>query len=125
MPFDPLEPLNGMIIIAVIHIPFMREVLLQMRVSSQLYSLLTPARRARFPDAPARPAWLVLASGRFHLAFWAYVKRSDPEDTSLQAALKRALRRSMKRKVIVAVLGFLVACALVAAGWRPYSTQAS
>lgn len=111
-----------MLIIVLTHIPFMREVYFQMRVSSQLYGLLTPARRSQFPDAPVEPTWLVLASARFHLSFWSYIKRQDPDDTSLQAGLKRALRRSMKRKVIVAVLGFLVACALLFAGWRPYPT---
>ena len=120
MGFDPLEPATGMLIIAVAHVPFLREVYLQLRLSSQLYGLVTPARRSQFPDAPAQPTWLVLASARFHLAFWSYVKREEREDTPLQAGLKRALLRSMKRKVVVAVLGFLVAGALLAAGWRPY-----
>src|SRR5688572_24770583 len=110
MALDPLEPATGMLIIAVAHLPFLREVQLQLRLSSQLYALLTPARRAQFHDPPVHARRLMLASARFHLAFWAYIKREEPADTPPQVALKLALRRSMKRKVIVAVLGLLVAC---------------
>lgn len=122
---DPLEPLTGMLIIGAVHLPFVREVYLQLRLSSRLFVQLSPARRAAFPDAPTRPALLFLGSSRFHLAFWAYVKRRDPMDSSSEVALKVALRRSMRRKVIVAVFGFVVACALVATGWRPYALAAS
>ena len=124
MTLDPLEPLTGMLIIVAAHLPFMREVHLQLRLSSRLYEQLPAARRAAFPDAPKSSARLVLGSARFHVAFWAYVKRKDPMDTSAQVGLKLALRRSMKRKIIVAVLGFIVACVLVAAGWRPYAADA-
>ncbi|MEY2930902.1 MAG: hypothetical protein RL033_1651 [Pseudomonadota bacterium] len=125
MALDPLEPVTGMLIITAVHVPFLREVVLQLRTASQLYEQLSPARRAAFPDAPTRPALVFLGSARFQLAFWAYVKREDPLDSALQAGFKRVLRRSMRRKVIVAVLAFLVACALVAAGWRPYPQELS
>jgi hypothetical protein len=123
MAFDPLEPVTGLLIITAAHVPFLREVVLQLRIASQLYEQLSPAARAAFPDAPTRPALVFLGSARFQLAFWAYVKREEPLDSALQAGFKRALRRSMRRKVIVAVLAFLVACALVAAGWRPYPQE--
>lgn len=125
MAFDPLEPVTGMLIITAAHIPFMREVYYQIRISSLLYEQLPPARRAAFPDAPARPALVFMGSARFHIAFWSYVKSEDALDSSLQAGLKRALRRSMKRKIVVAVLAFLVACVLVAAGWRPYPQESA
>jgi hypothetical protein len=121
MPWDVRQPLPGALLIGVLHVPFVWEVALQLQLAARLYSRLSPAVRAGFPDAPATPARLFLGSARFQRAFWRYVA-ANGDDALEVRQLKLALRRSMRRKLIVATLGFAVAVGLVIAGWRPYPT---
>lgn len=116
------RPLPGALLIGLVHVPFAWEVALQLRLAARLYALLSPEVRESFPDAPEGPGWLFLGSARFQRAFWRYVTSSDAADGAEIARLKLALRRSMRRKIVVAVLGFVVAIGLVMAGWRPYPT---
>lgn len=102
----------------------MWEVALQLRLAARLYARLPSALRQSFPDAPTAPGRLFLGSARFQRAFWRYVTDTDAAvdaDGAELAQLKRALRRSMRRKIVVAALGFSVVIGLVVAGWRPYS----
>lgn len=120
MSWDIRQPLPGALAIALAHAPFIWEVGLQLRLAARLYARLSLAQRQSFPDAPAMPARLFLGSARFQRAFWHYIERADDSDGVENAQLKLALRRSMRRKLVAATLGFSVAVGLVAAGWRPY-----
>lgn len=115
-----LQPLPGALLIAFVHVPFVWEVALQLRLAARLYRLLPPERRQSFPDAPSKPARLFLGSARFQRAFWSYVTEQDANDGAETERLKQALRRSMRRKIVMATLAFLVAVGLVVMGWRPY-----
>lgn len=106
--------------IGLAHAPFVWEVALQLRLAARLYAALSPELRRSFPDAPATPARLLLGSASFQRAYWRYICSTDGADGVEIARLKLALRRSMRRKILVATLGFCLVLALVGAGWRPY-----
>lgn len=108
------------IAVALAHAPFVREVVLQLRIQPRLYGAIAPEVRAGFPASPRDGRLIFVASPRFIAAFrrwlWAEVAGEDAE----VAALKRAMRASMRREKIAAIAAFAFAALMWVRGWRPW-----
>lgn len=113
------DPLLGSIIIAAAHVPFAREVLLQLRLQAKLFPFV-PRHIAELTGAPSRGSRIIFAPPDVQKALYRYVWQDEPGEQPEARAIKRRLRRSWRRKVVFAVAGLAVALVLLYRGWRPW-----
>lgn len=100
--------------------PWVVEMLLQVRLLARYLQALPPKSRAALPPHPRRP-WLGFLGGtRFHLAVWRSFRRDRPDDPAPVAALKARMRASLRRELVWAVSGVSTVSVLLAKGWRPF-----
>jgi hypothetical protein len=92
--------------LALLHVAYAREVLLQDRTQSRLYASMPAAARSRLPDRPSTPRAVGFGSVAFLQAFLRYVLTDTPEDPVEVTALKTTLRASSRRERWFASLSF-------------------
>ena len=117
MPVD--FQLAGSLIATATAVPYVAEVLGQLRLLARFMSFLPIDARARLPLHPRHPWLAVFSSARFFLALFRYALRNDLHDPSALVALKRKMRASILREAVFGI-GFAVALVLLwRGGWRP------
>lgn len=109
----------GTLILFVAFLPWVVEVVLQLRLQARFLAALSEAKRAALPPHPRRPWLAFLGSPRFAWAIWRAFRRDHPDDPDAVLALKRRMRSSLRRELIwgPGFVGVLVV--LVVTGWRP------
>jgi hypothetical protein len=113
--------LLGLLIVGVAFLPWVVEVLWQVRLQARFLEALPPTARGALPRHPRRPILAFLGGLRFDLAMWRTFRRDQPDDAPAVAALKQRMRASVWRELAWAVAGLGVLLALVHGGWRPWS----
>jgi hypothetical protein len=101
-----------------LHAAYAREVLLQVRVQSQLYATLPARVRWSFPDHPVSPRTVVFGSLDFFHAFGHYIFTDTADDSTEVAALKTELRASGRRERWFASLAVSALLAFGIVFWR-------
>jgi hypothetical protein len=110
--------LVGTVIASLAFLPWMAEVVFQVRLQARFLDLLPEAARAALPRHPRRPALAFLGSPRFALAVWRSFRHDEPGDPEPLLALKAHMRASLRRELVWALAGFGALAALLRAGWR-------
>lgn len=113
------RPFLGLLLLGVAFLPYMIEVMLQVRLQARFLAALSEQARSSLPPHPRNPWLAFLGSLRFQLALWRYVRRHDPDDSVSIATLKRRMRLSLRRELVWAIGALVVLAAFVVAGWRP------
>jgi hypothetical protein len=109
----------GTLILLLAFLPWVVEVVLQLRLQARFLGALPESKRASLPPHPRRPWLAFFGSPRFAWAIWRAFRRDQPDDGDAVLALKRLMRASFRRELFWGP-GFLaVLVGLVASGWRP------
>jgi hypothetical protein len=104
-----------------IFVPWVVEVLFQVRLLKRFLEALPPEERAALPPHPRRALLGFLGSTRFHLAVWRSFRRDRVGDSGALAALKGHMRDSLWRELGWASAGVATLTVLVSRGWRPWA----
>jgi hypothetical protein len=111
--------LSGTLLVAVVALPYLVEILLQLPLLARFMSILPRETRAALPSHPRRPWLSVFGSTRFFLALFRFALRNQPSDTSEVTALKRKMRASALREALFGIALATTVILLWAHGWRP------
>lgn len=111
--------LLGTSIVAVAFVPWIIEVIWQLRFQARFIAALPEAFRTKLPRHPRSPWLAFLARPRFHLALWRYARRDLPGDSDEILRMKRAFRASLRRELFWVLGAGCVVTILLAGGWRP------
>jgi hypothetical protein len=109
----------GTLILALAFLPWVVEVVLQVRLQARFLDALPEARRSALPPHPRRHWLAFLGSPRFAWAIWRAFRRDQPDDPNAVLAIKRRMRASFRRELIWGPGFVAVLIVLVASGWRP------
>src|SRR5262245_15755116 len=93
-----MDPLARTLIVGASALPWIAEVIVQLRLQSRFLTALPEAARAALPRHPRRPWLAFLGSTRFQVALWRQFRRDLPDDVPAVLTLKRRMRRSLWRE---------------------------
>jgi hypothetical protein len=113
--------LLGTLIAGLAFLPWIVEVVFQVRLQARYLEALPAQARAALPRHPRRPMLAFVGSTRFALAVWRSFRRDTPDDPPEVLALKARMRRSLRREIAWALGGLTIVAVLVHAGWRPWT----
>jgi hypothetical protein len=111
--------LVGTVVLGVGFLPYLIEVVWQVRLLPRFLAALPETTRATLPPHPSRPLLAVAGSTRFFLALWRCFRRDVPSDPAPVIALKRQMRASLRRGLVWGAGWLVLVVALLALGWRP------
>jgi hypothetical protein len=113
------QALTGTLILLLAFLPWVVEVVVQLRLQARFLGALSESKRAALPPHPRRPWLAFLASPRFAWAMWRAFRRDQPDDQTAVLALKRRMRASFRRELVWGPGFVTVLVVLIATGWRP------
>jgi hypothetical protein len=111
--------LRDTVIAAVVAIPYVVEILLQLPLLTRLMRALPDETRAGLPRHPRHPWLAVFGSARFFVALFRLALRDGATDGPELLLLKRRARASAVRELIFGIAFWTTVVILWRRGWRP------
>jgi len=111
--------LIGSIVFGAAFLPYVIEVVVQVRLQARFLATLPEPVRASLPAHPRQPWLACVGSVRFFFALWRCFRADAEGDSMPVRALKRRLRASLNRELVWAAGSAGVLLGLVCQGWRP------
>lgn len=87
-----------LICLALLQLPILFEIVLQIRLQALLLTEVPAAIRAKLPPFPRGHKTILFSSIQFQTAFWEYLKTENASDTFEASDLKKRIRHSLHRK---------------------------